>query len=719
MKDKIKNMFHKDSIEWINGHYLLFCLYESLVLNLVMESVSRHSPLQALVYVIRRPVMFAFNALILLLFLGLGSIFRRRMMYNAIVSIILLALGITNGILLCFRTTPFAAVDFLLITSAVRIVKLYLSPLVIVLILAAIVGAIVLSVVLGLKTPKYQGKLHVAATLAVMVVYAFSLIGVNRILVACGVATENFSNLADAYRKFGFTYCFANSVINLGMEEPDDYSAEQIESLVEGSLNAPFPVNPLEPGMGSGMLDEGQMPGGTASGDKPEIMLPDSNVPDGEPEKPEQVETENGGHGNENENGGPPNVIFVQLESFFDPYTVVGLEFSEDPIPYWRELTQHYTTGHLYVPSVGAGTANTEFEILTGMNLDFFGPGEYPYKTILKSTTCESIANNLKALGYTAHAIHNNDGTFYDRHIVFSQLGFDTFTPIEYMYDVERNVNGFAKDEILIGEILKAMDSTGGEDVIYAISVQAHGEYPSERLEDEEPIFIRYTDLDMQYAWSYYVNQIAEDDRFVRGLIEALEDRGEPVVLVLYGDHLPYMNLETEDVEGGILTATEYVVWDNIGLAKNDMDLEAYQLSAKVLQQAGIEQGILTKLHQSCMGDDDYLVKLEMLQYDMLYGEREIYGGINPYEATALKLGIDEIAVTAVREEEGHIYVYGTGFNEYSHICVNGEVQETTYVEKGMLLLEKSHLNPGDVVTVAQIGTDNIILGETEGCVYE
>ena len=137
------------------------------------------------------------------------------------------------------------------------------------------------------------------------------------------------------------------------------------------------------------------------------------------------------------------------------------------------------------------------------------------------------------------------------------------------------------------------------------------------------------------------------------------------------------------------------------------------------MQEAAIEQGILTKLHQSCMSDEDYLSKLEMLQYDMLYGEREIYGGINPYEATELQLGIDEIAVTAVEEEEGHIYVYGTGFNEYSHVCVNGEPQKTTYVEAGMLLLETAHLSQGDVVTVAQIGTDNIVLGETEGFVYE
>ena len=53
---------------------------------------------------------------------------------------------------------------------------------------------------------------------------------------------------------------------------------------------------------------------------------------------------------------------------------------------------QNYSTGYFKVPSVGAGTANTEFEVLTGMNLRYFGPGEYPYKTVLKYQTAESAA---------------------------------------------------------------------------------------------------------------------------------------------------------------------------------------------------------------------------------------------------------------------------------------------------------------------------------------
>ena len=79
-----------------------------------------------------------------------------------------------------------------------------------------------------------------------------------------------------------------------------------------------------------------------------------------------------------------PNIMFVQLESFFDPTEVEWLRFSEDPIPNLRKLFDEYSSGYFKVPSVGAGTANTEFEVLTGMSMRFFGPGEYPYKTYAK-----------------------------------------------------------------------------------------------------------------------------------------------------------------------------------------------------------------------------------------------------------------------------------------------------------------------------------------------
>lgn len=88
------------------------------------------------------------------------------------------------------------------------------------------------------------------------------------------------------------------------------------------------------------------------------------------------------------------------------------LNLSQDPIPYFRQLKEDYTSGYFRVPAVGAGTINTEFESITGMSLRYFGPGEYPYKTVLSEQTCESVPYVLKDLGYSTHVIHNNEATF-------------------------------------------------------------------------------------------------------------------------------------------------------------------------------------------------------------------------------------------------------------------------------------------------------------------
>ena len=86
------------------------------------------------------------------------------------------------------------------------------------------------------------------------------------------------------------------------------------------------------------------------------------------------------------------------------------------------------------MPVVGAGTSNTEFEILTGMAIQYFGLGEYPYKTVLKSTPCESIASDLSQIGYATHALHNNGGNFYSRAKVFSNM-----EPTMLYYDPEES----------------------------------------------------------------------------------------------------------------------------------------------------------------------------------------------------------------------------------------------------------------------------------------
>ncbi|MDD3543715.1 MAG: LTA synthase family protein, partial [Petrimonas sp.] len=235
-----------------------------------------------------------------------------------------------------------------------------------------------------------------------------------------------------------------------------------------------------------------------------------------------------------------PNIIAIQLESFFDPTNVRGLVFSDDPIPNFRKLMAGYSSGMYTVPSVGAGTANTEFETLTGMSMRYFGAGEYPYKSVLKEETCESAAYDLGNIGYTSHAIHNNEANFYSRRSVYANLGFNTFTSEEYMdTQTDVNENGWMRDHNLTKYIKQCMESTDNQDFIFTVSVQGHGPYPEEPVSGDPAITVTGAATDEQNCmWEYYANQIYEMDQFIGGLITWLETQDEDVVLLLYGDHL-------------------------------------------------------------------------------------------------------------------------------------------------------------------------------------
>jgi len=368
-----------------------------------------------------------------------------------------------------------------------------------------------------------------------------------------------------------------------------------------------------------------------------------------------------------------------------------------------------YSSGWYRVPVVGAGTANTEFETITGMSLRYFGPGEYPYKSILQEETCESAPYVLRNLGYSTHAIHNNEANFYSRRTVFSRLGFETFTSEEYMPDIsDTTPTGWVKDYILTDEIIKALDSTPDQpDYVYTISVQGHGDYQNEPVLEDPKITVTGAEdkAKNNYAWEYYVNEINEMDQFIKELTERLEEYDEPTVLVMYGDHLPTMDLEMEDLTNKYLYQTQYVIWDNMGLEKKDMNLASYQIAAEVLDRVGIHEGTIFRYHQTRRNTRNYQVDLEVLQYDLLYGARYSYDldGETPYERLSIQLGVVPVTLTGAENMGNNTwYFYGENFTASSRVEVNGEMMETIFLDNNTLMVNNLELKDGDQVTIAQ-----------------
>ena len=645
------------------------CIALAVALNTAMEMLSRRSVWEGVQFLALHPVHFLCNILVVLLTLLLALLVKRRVFMLSLVSTIWLGLAIANFILLGYRTTPLAAIDFYILKPVFSILKIYLTPVQMILIVLAFAAVITGIVFIFIKAPKHQALYRGALVSIAMT--SLATFGLIHFSIQADATSTSFANLANAYRNYGFAYCFATSLLDTGIDKPEDYSVETMASLAED-------------------IEEETKEDVSPDAQKDSAIFSDSQQ--------------------------EPNIVMVQLESFIDPNRLDGFTYSENPVPVFTELKENYTSGYLSVPAIGAGTANTEFEVLTGMSLDYFGPGEYPYKTILQQSTCESIAYNLKELGFGTHVIHNNTGTFYDRHLVFPNLGFDTFTSLEYMNHVEKNPLGWAKDTVLTTEILTTLFSTEQRDFIYAISVQPHGKYPSVPLGDEQPITVSSTVLseDELIPFSYYVNQVYEEDAFLRSLVQALETCGEPTILVLYGDHLPSISAAEDNMAKGDLLQTEYVIWDNIGLEEQDLDLKAYQLSASILKKLGIQSGFLNSFHQSFAETPRYQEYLELLEYDMLYGEKAVYGGSDGYRPTDMQMGIKPIALEQYRMLGSTLYVFGSEFTPYSRICINGDPADTVFISSGAIKADDLSLEEEDQITVAQVGEDGIFLSETD-----
>lgn len=657
----------REKIENSVRFQVITCLILSFVLNLIIEICGRRGVKAGFEYLIQQPVIFFYNMLLILLTLSFVILIRRRVFGWCLVSIIWLALGITNGIMLGFRVTPFTAIDLLEAKAGLSIMNQYFTKTQFVLLIVGIAVAIGIFILAFILAPKYKGKLVYKRNVLFVFTFVVAFYLVTKFSLSAGILTRHFGNLNFAYKDYGVPYCFTVTMLDTGIKQPLGYSKTNV--------------------------------------------LKAANTEFSDADSPIAIK--------EGTEESTPNIVFVQLESFFDPTKVKGLTFSEDPIPTYRKLLEEYSSGYLKVPVVGAGTCNTEFEVITGMNLNYFGPGEYPYKTVLRKKTSESVAYDLKELGYSTHAIHNNSGTFYDRNKVFPNLGFDTFTSIEYMDGVEKNPNDWAKDKVLTSQILDAINSSDDPDYIYTISVQGHGNYPTSPIDDTQTITVEGTESEeKKNAYEYYATQIHEMDNFVKELTEALSQLDEDVILVLYGDHLPSLGIDKEDLENNSIFQTEYIIWDNFGLEKEDMNLEAYQLSAAVLSRVGISNGTMIQYHQRNMGSKNYYKYHKMLMYDMLYGNQYIYGGETPFKPIDLTMGVKEIRITEITENTDNILVMGDNFTPYSKVFVGDNQVETTFVNNTTLQIEKGKIKPEDVVTVKQSGKDRTILSTSEEYIY-
>lgn len=650
---------------FMNRFSLIFHALLACIINFVIEAISRHSVVAAWDYMTGTPLVFLYNAFMIFVTFSIVYLFKRRIFVRMIIGAIWVILGIVNGYILLKRVTPFNAQDLKIAGDGIALINNYCNGFEVVVIAVGAVALLIWLISMWRRGGQYAGKIHHIAALIGIIVCGVLYTFVTNIAIDKRVVSTYFGNIAFAYEDYGLPYCFSASLFNTGISEPNGYTKKAMAKIdKDGELNQ------------------------TATSRSSDEL---------------------------------PNIIVVQLESYFDVANAEFFTTSEDACPNLHNLYQNYSNGYFKVPSVGAGTANTEFEVLTGMNLRYFGPGEYPYKTYSKKHPTESAATALASLGYGTHALHDNTGNFYSRANVFNNMGFDTFTSKEFMNVLQTTENGWAKDEILTHHIMEAMDTTKQEDFVFTVSVQGHGNYPETQVIENPKIKVEgIEDEALKNKWEYYVNQVYEMDQFVGDLIKAVEERNEPSVVVFYGDHLPTMGLKAEDLKSRYLYNTNYVIWDNIGLQKDDKNIPAYQLMSEVLNRLDIHSGTVFNYHQQRKGTKNYLSDLELLQYDILYGKQYVYNGKAPITEGHMVMGIRNVSLSSIVPQLNSGYsLYGENFTKYSRVYVNGEKQKSSFLNNTRINLSETELKDGDVIQVGQVGSSDTIFRMSDKYTYQ
>ena len=660
MKDK--TFFQKYFKNWI-----MLCVVCAIGINLFIETLARQSWTGGIVFMFTEPLVFLYNALIIFTCLSVSMLFRRRIFALIIIGAVWVTLGLANGFILANRLTPLTTSDIRELRDGLSIATNYLSTAQIVEIILGVVVLIIAIIVLFRKAPKQTKMPNYRMVIPGLLIIGMVMAGATGLCVKAKVIDTFFPNLPYGYRDNGFCYCFTATWLDKGVSRPDNYTRNSIRSI--------FTKKELNTTVGNTKNDGGEK---------------------------------------------HPNILFIQLESFMDPTISEDIKYDKDPIPNYRKLMGEYSSGKIQVPSVGAGTANTEFESMTGMSIKFFGPGEYPYKTIIRKESCESIPYNLRNIGYATHAIHNHRGAFYNRNESLGNLGFETFTSLEYMSNVAKTPKNWAKDNILTTQIFDALRATQKRDYIYTISVQGHGKYPTEEMIDNPVIKVTEAPTnELKWQWEYYANQIYEMDLWVDELLTEIKNFDEDTVVVLYGDHLPAMDNLTEDNirKGRNLYQTDYVIWSNFDMPVKNKDLYCYQIGAEVLDRLDIHNGTLVTYHQNHKNSKTYRKDLEALQYDMLYGERYIYNGDGktPFAGLNLKMGVKDIKVEKVIKIGEKYYLKGENFTEYSKVNLDGEILDTVYLGPSILGLNEE-VEQEDVkrMKVSQVEKNKEILSTTE-----
>lgn len=273
------------------------------------------------------------------------------------------------------------------------------------------------------------------------------------------------------------------------------------------------------------------------------------------------------------------NIIVVLEESFYDPSIIRNIyKYSGgDVTPELHKIQKKYPSGQMYSLDYGGGTANMEFEVLTG--LSNFWANTVPYSDVLSRVdTVPSIASYAKSQGYQTMTIHSFNGGMYKRDLVLPKLGFDEFmTELEMDYTEKDGHSSYINDRSAFQQTLKELRERDGKQMISLLTMQNHAPYNVSNYDNYEFKVENVDNEAERQAIEVYLQTVHNSDKYLGEFISELDNFDEPTVVLLYGDHspgvFPRVNENSDPEIRKLSRLTPYFAYANFDLKTNDLKL--------------------------------------------------------------------------------------------------------------------------------------------------
>ena len=642
-------------------HQILLWLIGGLVLVFATEFLLRGTFEDVITLIKEKPGVVFANYLLILMLTSIFFLVKRKYMVYFISFMVILGVAITTFFLMKVRGIPLTFSDLYSIGEAMEIADKYINKTMI--IIAVICLAFLIAVAVFLYKLDCDTKRFKLINFVLIFIVSIGFFSTVRSQQSKNIMQFKRWDIPASYKCNGLTYSTVESCVKYIRKKPNDYSQAKIQEIKD---------------------------------------------------KVDKAEASD----NRTLNNKKPNILFVQLEAFMDPTEVKGIKYSEDPIPNFRKLTQTFTHGMASAPTTGGGTVRTEFEVMTGNNIDYLTPGEIPYNTILKSKYYNSVATTLKSEGYKAHAVHNFQGNFYGRNNAYAKLGFDDFTSKEYMSNYELNEREWVKDVILTKYIEKALDSTKDSDLVYTVSVQGHSSYPTDAENYDFPIKVSGTlDQKVLNQMYYYVNQIKGTDDFIGELVDMVNKRDEDTIILFYSDHMPKLKIFEDDDFYLDKYKAPFAFYANFDIEKYDIDeIESYELSSLMFKEAGLKYGPMERFNTYMKDDPEFSKMQDLIEYDVLFGKSYYINDDEKAKKNTLKMGVEDIVINNIETKGNKMIIHGANFTTNSRVYLNDKQVDKKFIDENTLEVDK--IDNLDTISIKQIGRNSVVLSSTQDFKY-